>query len=59
MSEQWRNRNIQAVRINIPPIPQHYARYRMHITLEDLMQAESINTKIRELIVLTGRNPKK
>ncbi len=59
MSEEWRNPNIEAERINIPANPRHYWRYRMHITLEDLMQAESINTKIRELIVLTGRNPKK
>ncbi|BEH00590.1 4-alpha-glucanotransferase [Bacteroides sedimenti] len=57
MSEEWRNPNIDAERINIPANPRHYWRYRMHLTLEELMQADSINTKIRELIVLTGRNP--
>jgi len=59
MSEEWRSPNIEAERINIPANPRHYWRYRMHVSLEDLMQADSINTKIKELIVLTGRNPKK
>lgn len=59
MSEEWRNANIEAERINVPANPRHYWRYRMHLSLEDLMQADSINTKIRELIMLTGRNPKK
>jgi len=59
MSEEWRNPNIEAERINVPANPKHYWRYRMHLSLEDLMQADSINTKIRELIVLTGRNPQK
>ncbi len=59
MSEEWRNPNIEAERINVPANPKHYWRYRMHVSLEDLMQADGINTKIRELIVLTGRNPKK
>jgi 4-alpha-glucanotransferase len=59
MSEEWRNSNIEAERINVPANPRHYWRYRMHLSLEDLMQADSVNTKIRELIMLTGRNPKK
>ncbi|WP_321518254.1 4-alpha-glucanotransferase [uncultured Bacteroides sp.] len=59
MSEEWRSPNIEAERINIPANPKHYWRYRMHISLEDLMQADSIKTKIKELIILTGRNPKK
>ena len=59
MSEEWRNLNIEAERINVPANPKHYWRYRMHLSLEDLMQADGINSKIRELIVLTGRNPKK
>ncbi len=59
MDEQWRNPDIESERINIPANPRHYWRYRMHLTLEDLMQADSINTKIKELIILTGRNPEK
>lgn len=55
IDEHWRNQDIEGERINIPANPKHYWRYRMHITLEELMKAESINTKIRELILLTGR----
>lgn len=55
MDEQVRNTDIEAERINIPANPKHYWRYRMHLSLEELMQAESINAKIRELILLTGR----
>ena len=33
--------------------------YQMHLTLEQLMKAEELNDKIRELIKYTGRAPKK
>lgn len=56
MDEQWRNPDIEAERINIPANPKHYWRYRMHVSLEELMKAESINNKIKELITLTGRD---
>lgn len=59
MDDKWRNPNIEAERINIPANPRHYWRYRMHLTLEELMKAESINNKIKELIEQTGRSPKK
>ncbi|MDR2968257.1 MAG: 4-alpha-glucanotransferase [Tannerellaceae bacterium] len=42
-------------RINIPADPNHYWRYRMHITLEDLMKADSLNEKIVSLISVSGR----
>lgn len=59
MDDKWRNPNIEAERINVPANPRHYWRYRMHLTLEELMKADSINNKIKELIKQTGRNPKK
>lgn len=59
MDDKWRNPNIEAERINIPANPRHYWRYRMHLTLEELMKAESINNIIKELIEQTGRSPKK
>lgn len=59
MDDKWRNPNIEAERINVPANPRHYWRYRMHLTLEELMKAESINNKIKELIEQTGRSPKK
>ena len=55
IDEQWRNPDAQAERINIPANPRHYWRYRMHITLEQLLKADSVNRKIIELIEKSGR----
>ncbi|MFR6637708.1 MAG: 4-alpha-glucanotransferase [Bacteroides thetaiotaomicron] len=50
---KWRNPNVQEERINVPSNPRNYWRYRMHLTLEQLMKAEELNDKIRELIKYT------
>lgn len=42
-------------RINIPANSRHYWRYRMHITLENLLEADSFNDKVHEMVVRTGR----
>lgn len=52
-----RNPDVQGERINVPANPKHYWRYRMHITLEELMKADSLNQKIKELIAKSGRDP--
>ena len=44
-----------AERINIPSNPRHYWRYRMHITIEQLMAADDFNDTIIELITNSGR----
>lgn len=59
IDKKLRNPDVREERINVPSNPRHYWRYRMHLTLEELMQAETLNKKIRELIKYTGRNPKK
>ncbi|MDR1454480.1 MAG: 4-alpha-glucanotransferase [Tannerella sp.] len=43
-------------RINIPADPQHYWRYRMHLSLETLSTADDFNRQIRSLIAESGRN---
>ena len=50
LSEELRSDDIERERINIPSVPHHYWRYRMHITLEELLQATAFNEKIQELI---------
>jgi 4-alpha-glucanotransferase len=45
-----RNDDIEGERINVPANPHHYWRYRIHITLEDLLKADDLNNKICELI---------
>ena len=42
-------------RINIPANPRHYWRYRMHLTLEDLLQADDLNDRLLGMIRETGR----
>ena len=55
MDENLRSDNIGQERINIPSNPHHYWRYRMHLTIEQLMQAEEFNNKIRMMIDRGGR----
>jgi 4-alpha-glucanotransferase len=51
----WRNPDVDAERINVPANPKNYWHYRMHLTLEQLMAADSVNAKISALIVGAGR----
>ncbi len=57
IDERWRNPNVEEERINVPANPRHYWRYRMHLTLEQLMKADSLNEKVKHLVEITGRNP--
>ena len=42
-------------RINIPAISRHYWRWRMHITLEDLLSRTDFNRTLHDLISDSGR----
>ena len=44
-----------AERINVPANPRHYWRYRMHLTLEQLADADGLNERIRQLIKESDR----
>lgn len=50
-----RRENPHHERINIPANPKHYWRYRMHISLEQLMEAEEFNRDIKSLLEQSGR----
>lgn len=43
-------------RINLPSNPKHYWNYRMHISLEDLLQADEFNQDLANNIASSGRN---
>lgn len=51
-----KRKDIESERINVPANSTHYWRYRMHITLEKLLQAEDLNKKIVSLVVGSGRH---
>ena len=55
MDDRIKRKDAEAERINVPANPAHYWRYRMHIPLEELLQAESLNSKIISLIEKSGR----
>ena len=42
-------------RINIPANPRHYWRWRMHLTLEDLLSRKAFNAHLKELVSESGR----
>lgn len=42
-------------RINVPSNPNHYWRYRFHMNLEDLMQADDFNERVRSMLLRSGR----
>jgi 4-alpha-glucanotransferase len=45
-------------RINIPSDPHHFWCYRMHLSIEDLLDCKDLNHKILEMSNNSGRNVK-
>ena len=55
INEALRNPDVEGERINVPANPRHYWRWRMHITLEDLMKEDAFNEEIRSMVDCSGR----
>ena len=55
MDETLRAPDPSRERINVPAIPRYYWRYRMHLTLEELLAAEDYNTTLCDMIAVSGR----
>ena len=55
IDEKLRLPDQNAERINIPANPRHYWRYRMHLTIEQLMAADEFNDNVKTLISYSGR----
>lgn len=49
LDEGLRNPDASAERINIPANPEHYWRYRMHLSLDDLLNESGFNKMIGEM----------
>ena len=47
-----RQSDVESERINIPANPNHYWRYRMHLTLEQLLGEESFNAQVKRMVAL-------
>ena len=50
LSEELRSDDIERERINIPAVAHHYWRYRMHLSLEELLGADAYDEKLRSLV---------
>jgi 4-alpha-glucanotransferase len=55
MDGRLRRPDAQAEQINDPAIAQHYWRFRFHIPLEKLLEADGLNRKIEEMVKISGR----
>ncbi|MFV0606672.1 MAG: 4-alpha-glucanotransferase [Niabella sp.] len=55
MSAELRREMPEEERINIPADSQHYWRYRMHITLEQLINEKIFNDELKEYVKNSGR----
>jgi len=55
MSETLRREDPDDERINNPANPKHYWRYRMHISLEDLIKQTEFNEELKGYVLNSGR----
>jgi 4-alpha-glucanotransferase len=55
MDGNIRRENPHDERINVPANSRHYWRYRMHLTLEELLKSDDLNNMIRHKIAESGR----
>lgn len=55
MDGRLRRENPEEERINIPANPRHYWRYRMHMSLEQLLMEDEFNNSILKLNKQSGR----
>ena len=55
IDEHLRHADHASERINVPANPFNYWRYRMHLTLEELLDADDFNRQVYRLVAQSGR----
>jgi 4-alpha-glucanotransferase len=55
MSETLRREDPHAERINIPAVPKHFWKYRMHINIEELLKQKEFNSELSKYVEDSGR----
>lgn len=55
ISEKLRRENPHDERINVPANPKNYWKYRMHISLEQLIKEKEFNQELKDLVAASGR----
>jgi len=56
MDEKLRSIDTHGERINEPANPRHYWKYRMHLSVEDLVKATDFNKTLTDMIKQSGRD---
>lgn len=55
MDAELRSRNPREERINVPSNPYNHWKYRMNVTIEELLKADKFNHKVRTMITRSKR----
>jgi 4-alpha-glucanotransferase len=55
MDSELRGKNPRGERINVPIDPYNHWKYRMHLTIEELLKADKYNNKVRTMITRSKR----
>ena len=55
MDGELRSKNPREERINVPSDPYNHWKYRMHISIEDLLKADKYNNKVKTMIQRSKR----
>ena len=55
MDGELRSKNPREERINVPSDAYNRWKYRMHLTIEELLQADKYNNKVRTMITRSKR----
>ncbi|MEO9477734.1 MAG: 4-alpha-glucanotransferase [Cyclobacteriaceae bacterium] len=56
MSDELKRDNCMEERINVPAIIPHYWKYRLHISVEKLLEADSFNESLASMVDACGRS---
>ncbi|GMH29429.1 hypothetical protein Nepgr_031272 [Nepenthes gracilis] len=59
LKEEYTARPAMEETINDPTNPKHYWRYRLHVTLESLLNDQELKSTIKDLVRGSGSNPAK
>ncbi|MDR2810675.1 MAG: 4-alpha-glucanotransferase [Tannerellaceae bacterium] len=55
MDDYLKRKDYKTERINVPAHAVHYWRYRMHVAIEELLKADTLNEQIASLVKSSGR----
>lgn len=56
INDKYKKLNPETERINVPAIPDYYWQYRMHLNIEDLIEASDLNDEIKNMIDISQRS---